>query len=87
MWYLNNQIRRIKEVNVPIIKVNNSKTIRNIKNSLSLPIIYDKQILNHKISYYSGKRKRIIDEIKRIKPKEKNKYLSEKIFDYKIFPK
>ena len=59
---------------------------------MSLPLIYDKQILNHKMnSYYTREKKKIINKIKILdKPKnskEKNKYLSEKILDYKIFPK
>ena len=90
--YLHNQIRRINKVNIPLVKVKNSKTIRTLKNSMSLPLIYDKQILNHKMnSYYTREKKKIINKIKiedkSKNSKEKNKYLSEKILDYKIFPK
>ena len=90
--YLHNQIRRINKDNIPLVKVKNSKTIRTLKNNMSLPLIYDKQILNHKMnSYYTKEKKKIINKIKILdKPKnskEKNKYLNEKISDYKIFPK
>ena len=46
---------------------------------MSLPLIYDKQILNHKMnSYYTREKKKIINKIKILdkskNSKEKNKY-------------
>ena len=90
--YLKNQIRRINEVKVPLTKTVTTKTIRSLNNSSSLPLIYDKQILNYKMnSYYNKVKRRFLSKIK-IKGSqkiinEKNKYLIEKIFDNKILPK
>ena len=68
------------------------RTIKILKNNRSLPLIYDKQILKHKMSnFYTREKKKRIDEIKLLdktkNSKDKNKYLTEKISEYKIFPR
>ena len=89
--YLKHQIRRINKDNVPIMKSDNIQTFRTLKNTMSLPLIYDKKILNFKMSnYYKRERKKILSKIdpldKSKKSKEKNKYSTEKLFDNKNIP-
>ena len=82
--YLKKQIYRINRLSVPLIKKNNAKTNRVLKNSMSLPLIYDKQISHYKLnSYYSR-------EKDKIKNKKKNgieykNYFKLKKIDTKIF--
>ena len=90
--YLQNQIRKIDKIKVPLIKTDSVRTIKILKNNRSLPLIYDKQILKHKMSnFYTREKKKRIDEIKLLdktkNSKDKNKYLTEKISEYKIFPR
>ena len=92
--YFKKQIRRINKVKIPLIKNGNIKTANILKKSSSLPLIYDKQILKHKMpNFYTIEKKRIINKIKSLdktrnkQNRYKYKYLTEKIAEYKVFPK
>ena len=62
--YLMNQIRKINKVNPSLIQFNHSESSRTLKNSVSLPLIYDRIILNHKIgSDYRREKANILNKI------------------------
>ena len=88
--YLKNQILKINihnNNNKSLIRNNSVKIIGSLKNNMSLPLIYDRSILNHRLNnlYYKRQKEKMMEEIK-LYQKSRNKisnlkYLQNKYID------
>lgn len=71
--YIREQISKINIKNRPLIHNRSMKSIRTLNYNNSLPLIYDRKILNHKMSnYYQREKNKIIENIKLFKSRNKN---------------
>ena len=72
--YLKNQIRKINVYNKSLIRNNSVKIISSLKKNMSLPLIYDRSLLNYKIGnfYYKIKKEKMMEELK-LYQKSRNK--------------
>ena len=72
--YLKNQIRKINVYNKSLIRNNSVKIISSLKKNMSLPLIYDRSLLNYKIGnfYYKRQKEKMMEELK-LYQKSRNK--------------
>lgn len=85
--YLKNQIRKINLHNKSLIKNKSSINLEPLKKNMSLPLIYDRKILNHNIAnnFYQKQKDKMMEELK-LSQKSRNKignlkYLQNKYVD------
>ena len=85
--YLKNQIRKINLHNKSLIKNKSAINLEPLKKNMSLPLIYDRKILNHNIAnnFYQRQKDKMMEELK-LSQKSRNKignlkYLQNKYVD------
>ena len=85
--YLKNQIRKINLHNKSLIKNKSAINLEPLKKNMSLPLIYDRKILNHNIAnnFYQRQKNKMTEELK-LSQKSRNKignlkYLQNKYVD------
>ena len=85
--YLKNQIRKINLHNKSLIKNKSVLNLEPLKKNMSLPLIYDRKILNHNIAnnFYQRQKDKMMEELK-LSQKSRNKignlkYLQNKYID------
>ena len=85
--YLKNQIRKINLHNKSLIKNKSAINLEPLKKNMSLPLIYDRKILNHNIAnnFYQKQKEKMMEELK-LSQKSRNKignlkYLQNKYVD------
>ena len=88
--YIKEQVRKINIKNRALIPNQSMKSVRTLNYNMSLPLIYNRKILNHKMSnYYEREKNKIIGNIKLFKSRNKKgnvKYTQNKFSDNKENP-